>query len=302
MFSLYDLRNNFAYYYDFYISAKEKNYAEAGRKNNISGSSLTRSVKELESILNLSLVSTNNKGFELTLDGERLFKSLEKFFDSINVFSSEELLSNLDVVLTIGTTRNIADFGLSKFLTKFNKLYPDVKYKIFIDSASNLNDYLLNRKIDVLIDYIPNNNYSEKFDIEIESITQFKTCFACSKSYYEKIKNDIHSLKDLSNYKLVISGSSRRRQMLDDFLQVYKIKLTPQHLMPDSKLMADFIKDNDYIGYFMEDELKEYDLVKIDLKEQMPINPIGIIYPKNVNRVVLDFVKMVINESNDING
>ena len=286
MFSLYDLRNNFAYYYDFYISAKEKNYAEAGRKNNISGSSLTRSVKELESILNLSLVSTNNKGFELTLDGERLFKSLEKFFDSINVFSSEELLSNLDVVLTIGTTRNIADFGLSKFLTKFNKLYPDVKYKIFIDSASNLNDYLLNRKIDVLIDYIPNNNYSEKFDIEIKSITQFKTCFACSKSYY----------------KLVISGSSRRRQMLDDFLQVYKIKLTPQHLMPDSKLMADFIKDNDYIGYFMEDELKEYDLVKIDLKEQMPINPIGIIYPKNVNRVVLDFVKMVINESNDING
>ena len=90
--------------------------------------------------------------------------------------------------------------------------------------------------------------------------------------------------------------------MLDDFLQVYKIKLTPQHLMPDSKLMADFIKDNDYIGYFMEDELKEYDLVKIDLKEQMPINPIGIIYPKNVNRVVLDFVNMVINESNDING
>lgn len=293
MFKLYDLRNNFTYYHDFYISAKEKNYAEAGRKNNISGSSLTRSVKELESILKLQLVSTNNKGFELTLDGERLFKDLEKFFDSINVFTAEELASNLDVILTIGTTRNIADFGLSKFLTKFNQNYPDVKYRIFTDSATNLNDYLLNRKIDVLIDYLPNNNYSEKFDLEIKPIAQFTTCFACSKTYYEKIKNDIHSLKDLSKYTLVISGSSRRRQMLDEILQKDNIKLDPQHLMPDSKLMADFIKDNDYIGYFMEDELKEYDLVKIELKEEMPVNPIGIIYPKNINRVARDFIKIV---------
>lgn len=296
MFDLYDLRNNFSYYHDFYISAKEKNYAEAGRKNNISGSSLTRSVKELEKVLQLQLVNTNNKGFELTLDGERLFKELENFFDSINIFTSDELSANLDVSLTIGTTRNIADFGLNKYLTNFKRQYPDVKFHIQIANANTLNDYLLNRKIDALFDYLPNSNYSEKNDLKIIPIFHFNTCFACSRDFYEKHKKLIKNLSDLSKYKLVISGSSRRRTMLDEILLKYNVDLKVDTLMPDSKLMADYIKDNNCIGYFIEDELKTYDLVKIELEEEMPINPVGLIYPKNVNRVTRDFVNSIIEK------
>lgn len=294
MFELYDLRSNFMYYSDFYISAKEKSFSEASRKHNISSSSLSRSVSKLEEILDLKLTKTTNKGFELTLDGDRLYKKLDEFFSSIDIFSANELSDNLEVVLTIGTTRNIADFVLGSYLTKFSKRYPNVKIHIYTDSASNLNEYLMNHKIDILIDYLPHINYSEKFDLEIQPISQYNTCFACSKRYYEKIKDKVHSLNDLSDYTLVISGSSRRRQMLDEILQKDNIKLNPKHLMPDSKLMADYIKANDYIGYFIEDELKEYDLVKIELKEEMPKNPIGIIYPKKtINHVARDFVEIV---------
>lgn len=294
MFELYDLRSNFGYYYDFFISAKEKSFSNASRKHHVSYSSLSRSVAKLEEILNLKLINTTNKGFELTLDGDRLYKRLDKFFNSIEVFTAEDLSTSLDVTLTIGTTRNIADFILPKYLSKFAKSYPNVKFKIFTDSASNLNEYLINHQIDILIDYLPHINYSEKYDLEVKPISEYKTCFACSKTYYEKIKNKIHSIKDLSNYTLVISGSSRRRQILDEMLQKNNIVLSPKHLMPDSKLMADFIKNNDYIGYFIEDELEEYDLVKIELKEEMPINPVGIIYPKNtINHVGRDFVKIV---------
>ena len=125
MFSIYDLRSNFGYYYDFYISAKEKSYAEAGRKNNIVPSSLTRSVSKLEERLELQLVNTSNKGFELTLDGQRIFKNIESFFDQIGGFTIDELSANLDITLTIGTTRNIADFGLNKYLTEFKKRFPN---------------------------------------------------------------------------------------------------------------------------------------------------------------------------------
>lgn len=286
------------YYSDFYISAKEKSFSEASRKHNISSSSLSRSVSKLEEILDLKLTKTTNKGFELTLDGDRLYKKLDEFFSNIDIFTANELSDNLEVVLTIGTTRNIADFVLGNYLTKFSKKYPNVKIHIYTDSASNLNEYLINHKIDILIDYLPHINYSEKFDLEIQPISQYNTCFACSKSYYEKIKDKVHSLNDLSDYTLVISGSSRRRQMLDEILQKDNIKLNPKHLMPDSKLMADYIKANDYIGYFIEDELKEYDLIKIELKEETPKNPIGIIYPKKtINHVARDFVNIVISES-----
>lgn len=286
------------YYSDFYISAKEKSFSEASRKHNISSSSLSRSVSRLEEILDLKLTKTTNKGFELTLDGDRLYKKLDEFFSNIDIFTANDLSNNLEVTLTIGTTRNIADFVLGNYLTKFSKKYPNVKIHINTDSASNLNEYLMNHKIDILIDYLPHINYSEKFDLEIQPISQYNTCFACSKRYYEKIKDKIHSLNDLSDYTLVISGSSRRRQMLDEVLQKNNIKLNPKHLMPDSKLMADYVKANDYIGYFIEDELKEYDLVKIELKEEMPKNPIGIIYPKKtINHVARDFVNIVISES-----
>jgi len=294
MLELYDLRNNFIYYHDFYIIAKEKSYSQASRKHNISQSSLSRSIFKLEELLGLKLVYTNNKGFELTIDGERLYQKLEAFFHSVDLFTAQDLVTSLDVVLTIGTTRNIADFALCKYLTQFHELYPHVKYKIYTDNASNLNELLISHKIDILIDYLPHINYSEKFDLEIQPISQYNTCFACSKRYYEKIKDKVHSLNDLSDYTLVISGSSRRRQMLDEILQKDNIKLNPKHLMPDSKLMADYIKANDYIGYFIEDELKEYDLVKIELKEEMPKNPIGIIYPKKtINHVARDFVEIV---------
>ena len=232
-----------------------------------------------------------------TDDGERIYKKLDEVLSIMGVFSADELSDNLEVTLTIGTTRNIADFVLGSYLTKFSRKYPKVKIHIFTDSATNLNDYLMNHKIDILIDYLPHINYSEKFDLEIQPISQYNTCFACSKNYYEKIKDKIHSLKDLSDYTLVISGSSRRRQMLDEILQKDNIKLNPKHLMPDSKLMADYIKANDYIGYFIEDELKEYDLIKIDLKEEMPKNPIGIIYPKKtINHVARDFVTTVLED------
>ena len=70
--------------------------------------------------------------------------------------------------------------------------------------------------------------------------------------------------------------------------------------MPDSKLMAEIVKEGDYIGYFIEDEIKEYDLVKLELDKQMPINNFGIIYyQKTLSNIGKKFVDLVL-EINDI--
>ena len=294
MNDLYDLKNNFVHYYNFYISALSGNFTKAGNSNHISSSSLSRSVNELEKILGLSLIVSTNKGFNLTLDGERLFRKLDSIFNSMSKLSTAELMTGDDVVLTIGVTRNIADYLLPPILNEFIKKYPYVKTKIIIDSASNLNEYIVNHKIDVLVDYLPHINYSTKFEFSVKPIAEYKTCFACSKKYYEEIKNKINSLSDLKQETLVISGSSRRRQMLDEVLQKNNIELMPKHLMPDSKLMADIIKENNFIGYFIEDEVIEYDLQKLELKEQMPINAIGIIFPKCLtNDITQKFIETI---------
>ena len=67
--------------------------------------------------------------------------------------------------------------------------------------------------------------------------------------------------------------------------------------MPDSKLMIDFVNDTDYIGYFVENELIDNNLVKLQLREEMPVNSIGIIYHKKaINNAAKKFIELVVNK------
>ena len=84
--------------------------------------------------------------------------------------------------------------------------------------------------------------------------------------------------------------------MLDMILQSKNIQLHPIIELPDSKLMGDLVNSNDYIGYFVEEEVKYYNLFKLDIQEQLPINSIGMIYRKNtMNLVTKNFVKIVLS-------
>lgn len=281
-----DLRNNLHLLYDFYIVVKANSFSDAAKNNYVSQSNLSRNIKKLEEIMNLKLLNTSNKGFELTNDGLMLYNKLDIMFSNVN---SEEMS---DITLTIGTTRNIADILLSKYILKFKEKFPNVKLKIIIDNAESLDIFLSKHKIDILIDYLPHINYNNSSDLKTEKITSFETSFACNSNFIniEKIK----SLKDLKNYKLILPGFSRRKQFLNDLLQSQNIELNPLIQLPDSKLMADLVKSEDYIGYFIKEEIKYYGLKEIKLREKMPENHIGIIYYKSyVNNVTKEFIKIV---------
>ena len=289
----YDIRNDLPILYDFYIVAKEGNYSKTAKKYFISQPNLSRSVKNLENKMNVVLFVKVKGGVKLTSDGEKLYNELDSVFSN-SLFKKNDEYNG---TITIGTTRNIADYKLEEYLSKSFKNYPNIKIKVITDSATNLNNYLFDHKIDILIDYLPHINTSEKYELEILSIDSFSTCFACSKELYDKIGNNIKNLSDLNKYNLVIQGSSRRKQYLDELLQSKNIKLTPKMEMPDSKLMIDFVEKNEFIGYFIEDELKNTNLVKIDLEEKMPFNAIGIIYhKKTTSNVARKFVELVVNK------
>lgn len=281
-----DLRNNLHLLYDFYIVVKANSFSDAAKNNYVSQSNLSRNIKKLEEIMNLKLLNTSNKGFELTNDGLMLYNKLDIMFSNVN---SEEMS---DITLTIGTTRNIADILLSKYILKFKEKFPNVKLKIIIDNAESLDIFLSKHKIDILIDYLPHINYNNSSDLKTEKIASFEPSFACSINSIntEKIK----TLKDLQNYKLILPGFSRRKQFLNDLLQSQNIELNPLIQLPDSKLMADLVKSEDYIGYFIKEEIKYYGLKEIKLREKMPENHIGIIYYKSyVNNVTKEFIKIV---------
>jgi len=285
------MRDNLPLLYDFYVVVKEDGITSAADKLMITPSNLSKRITVLEDNLRLKLLNRSNKGIELTADGKRLFKDLEVRFGGFSLNIEDNDISG---EIVIGTTRNISDYRLSECLRKYNEIYPNVEISLIIDNATNLNSYLTDHKIDVLIDYLPQINFTEKYDFETKAFGEFKTCFACNEDFYNKYGKDIKSLSDLNNYKLIIPGKSRRRQMLDEVLQSNDIVLKPIMKMPDSKLMIDIVSKNDYVGYFIEDEIENTNLVKLGLKEEMPTNSFGLVYLKHtINPLAKKFVELI---------
>lgn len=292
---MYNIRENLQLLWDFCIVAEELSISSAADKIYTSQSNLSKRMQTLENNLNIKLFISTNKGITLTSDGEKLYKDLtSKTLNNLISLNNVEDQTAFYGRIVIGTTRNIADNILAKYLSMYMKKYPNVEIKIITDNASNLNNFLLEHKIDVLIDYLPQINFTEKYDFVIKAFSEFKTCFACNNTYYDKIAKNIKSLNDLNNYNLIIPGSSRRRQMLDEVLQKNNVELSPQVEMPDSKLMADVVKNGNYIGYFIENEVEDYGLSKINLKEEMPVNAFGIVYSKDtINFNAMNFINLI---------
>lgn len=281
---MYDLRNNFSFYYDFYIVAKEGGFNKAADVNYISQPTLSRNIKKLESDMNIVLFNRYTTGIELTKSGKKLYKTLDTVF---NLLKKSDITNNTeDFVeeIVIGTTNNIANILLKDKLLLFYNKYPHIKLKIVISDAKDLSKQLYNHDIDVLIDYLPFTVEKEKSLVFVENIGHFETCFACSKNFYSNNIEAYFSINDLSKYNLVLPGESRRRQILNEFFKSKKITINPIIEMPNNKLMKSIILNDFGIGYFLKEDVKAElgeSLVEIKLNDDLPTNPVGIIYLKD---------------------
>ena len=174
MFELYDLRNNFTCYHDFYITAKEKSYSDASRKNNVSQSSLTRSIKQIEQNINGSeFYNTLNQGLLKTLQyiksnisdlRPEFVDSVRKGFKGYYLFYGE----NVENPITINEFLHyIHSYIINN--EKFYEYVPEIKSKKE-NEADEWEGIFLRGKIDELgeklfDEILKNNINSDRIDI-----------------------------------------------------------------------------------------------------------------------------------------
>ena len=66
----------FDYYKIFYYVAKNKSFTKAAEELYISQPNITRTIKKLEEMLDISLFSRNNHAVNLTPEGEEFYKRI----------------------------------------------------------------------------------------------------------------------------------------------------------------------------------------------------------------------------------
>ncbi len=275
-----DLRNDLPLFYDFYIVAKENSFSLAAVKNNISQPNLSRNVKTLESKLKLILLIRTNKGITLTNDGVSLYNKLDKIFGNFeinNLFLSEGIISG---ELRVGVKSGVVGNELIKALNEYNEKYPNVKIKVIFET-SKLNEMLNSHEIDLLIDYMPFITDFETEDLKKVVLSKSKTCFACSKEFYKKIKNEIKTIEDINKFNLIIPFNSNLNFSLLELTTNLGIDLKPVMELSDPSFIAKLVSNSNYIGYFKVEEAKEHNLAVIKIDKELPLCNVGMIYYEN---------------------
>ncbi|WP_235043747.1 LysR family transcriptional regulator [Peptoniphilus mikwangii] len=199
------------YVYEVY---KEKSFSKAAKNLFISQPSLSAAVKKIEVELGFDIFDRSTKPIGLTEFGEEYILAAKKILEIEENF--DNYLNDIGDLkaghISIGGTNLFTSYVLPPILSEFSKKYPKVELNIVETNTANLEKYLYDGYLDVVID-----NYA--FD---ESIYE--------KQFYEKdniilavpakFKSNLEAEDYKISYDEIISG-----KYLSDEIPILPLKI-----------------------------------------------------------------------------
>lgn len=179
----------------FYHIAKAGSFTHAGHHLNISQSSLSRQISDLEGRLKIKLFKRYSGGVTLTQEGEFLYKHAEKMYES-TMQAEKFLLADMDeqqTELKILITPLLGASWLMPRLRSFIKTFPNTRLSI-VDSGKleHLHEY----------DVIISESIDERQDLIQKKITKLKFMYGASRTYLETFGRPT-TFDNLNQHRLV---------------------------------------------------------------------------------------------------
>ncbi|GEL76990.1 LysR family transcriptional regulator [Tenuibacillus multivorans] len=140
----------------FYTIAKEGQITKAAKKLHINQPPLSKSLKDLEIELGVTLLDRNHRRLHLTEAGEVLFKKVETLFSHIDdtVLEVKDTGEGYQGKLAIGCVKTCFS-NIPERLKQFRINYPDISFKLKEGDSYILAEHLINRDIDLAIVRLP---------------------------------------------------------------------------------------------------------------------------------------------------
>lgn len=276
---------NFELYRIFYAVANNGNITKASEELMISQPAISKSIKNLEQQLGGQLFIRTKRGVVLTDEGKEFYKYIKQAMEHISSAENKftELINLETGCIKIGVSTTLTREFLLPYLEKFHRLYPKINIQIMTNTSSELVPKLRNGLIDMMIINLNDKNYDN--DIEIRKWRKIEDCFVVNKSFGYLLDREI-SIKELNNYPLILQArESNTRMFLDSFAQKHETILKPNIELASYSLVIEFVKIGFGIGFvtknYISKELKNNELIKLNIKEKIPSRYIGIALSKN---------------------
>lgn len=185
------------YIYEIY---KEKNFTKAAKNLYISQPALSATVKKLEEKMQVQIFDRSVTPLRLTPEGEAYIKAIEEIFSIEKDYENYIVdVSNLNVgSISVSGTYFITSHILPEIIASFSEKHPMININLVEANSKTLLKFLIEEKVELLIDYIYDSEQIEAFPLFDEMIL---LCVPKSKSINSKLKEFALSANDIRNGK-----------------------------------------------------------------------------------------------------
>ena len=295
------MKQNFSFYYVFYVVAKNKNISKAAKELYISQPAISKSIAKLEASLDTTLFYRTSKGVSLTYEGEILYEHISSAFESISL--GEDTLREISDQnlgqIRIGVSTTLCKFILLPYLKTFIEAYPKVKLSIECQSTFQTLQLLEENKLDIGLVGKPSTHLDSYYPLgEIEDI------FVVSPSYLKHLAIDSApfspTISMLSNANLMLLDEENiSRVYIEEYFKSNDIK--PNQILEVSTmdLLIEFAKIGlgvaCVIKEFVSEPLETGELLALSLDVPIEKRSIGFVVSKRgtYSKAVQNFLSFV---------
>lgn len=277
---------NLDLYRVFYTVAKCGSLTRAAEELYISQPAVSRSIKQLETQLGVTLFTRTHRGMQLSAQGGQLiFEAVENALHLLSTAENRIAEQNLCATgsIRIGASDTIFEYFLADKIVAFHEKFPAVKIDLQADVTPQSIEKLKTDKIDVAFVNLP---IPPDPDLQLYgNCMRLNDVFITSDKYPE-LTAGVHSLSKLKKYPLVLMDKNTvARRSFDNFFSSLGVELQPSIEVGSWDLMKRLVASGMGVGVipreYIEGMLAERTLYQMQTDIALPARSVGMLLKKN---------------------
>ena len=277
---------NLDLYRVFYTVAKSGSLTKAAEELYISQPAVSRSIKQLESQLGVTLFTRTHRGMVLSSQGGKvIFAEVERALGLLTEAENRiaEMKNSATGKLRIGASDTIFEYFLADKIVDFHEKFPAVKIDLVADFTPDTIAKLKADKIDVAFVNLP---ITPDADLKLHgNCMRLNDAFVANDKFAE-LKGKNVSFAMLKQYPLIMMEKNTiARKSLDNFLGSLGVELQPSIEVGSWDLMKRLVLRGMGIGVipreYVQEPLKEKSLFEVQTDPALPVRSVGMLLKKN---------------------
>lgn len=282
------------HHYEIFLKVAElENFSKAASELFMTQPAVSQAMHALESELGLPLFTRHAKGVRLTPEGEVFHDKIKEGMAILQKAEQgmKELKELKSGMLRLGVSDIVSRYVLPPKLKQFISKYPRIQVKILNGTTRELEQWLHQGEIDLVIGFQP----EETGTVHFRRMMDIHDVFAASPEVFSTLPR-IMTYEELAAQKLIMldTKSEARKRMAAHFRQ-HGVQLRPDMELASHDLLIEFARQGLGIACISKEFSMPEDLEEIILNKPLPKRVMGYYFKHGtaLNQAAKAFVRIL---------